>query len=156
MPWHTSSIVSLMALGLPGRLSMRDFPRNPAVCLDKTAVGTCLHHATRALTQKVQPSIGCKSDDIVLNCARVAELVLIEAVQQKRCSITGTWGSLQAYGAHLLPVARHHAFAHLHACPRQSCSSQRARVLLVLTKQGVLIPCCIISPVYFFLCSQSV
>ena len=30
------------------------------------------------------------------------------------------WGSLQAYGAHLLPIAWHHALADLHARPAQS------------------------------------
>lgn len=39
---HTSSMVSRIDFGFPGRLRMRDFPRSPAVCLDSTAVGTYL------------------------------------------------------------------------------------------------------------------
>lgn len=38
----TSSMVSRMALGFPGRFRMSDLPRKPAVCRDNTAVGTCL------------------------------------------------------------------------------------------------------------------
>ena len=40
---QTSSKVSRMAFGFPGRLMISDFPRIPAVCLDNTAVGTYLH-----------------------------------------------------------------------------------------------------------------
>lgn len=36
----TSSIVSRIDLGLPGKFKMRDLPRKPAVCRDRTAVGT--------------------------------------------------------------------------------------------------------------------
>ena len=35
-------MVSRIALGLPGKLMIRALPRSPAVCLDKTAVGTYL------------------------------------------------------------------------------------------------------------------
>lgn len=38
-----SSKVSRMALGFPGKLMIKHFPRSPAVCLDNTAVGTNLH-----------------------------------------------------------------------------------------------------------------
>lgn len=38
----TSSKVSRIDLGLPGRLMINDLPRSPAVCRDKTAVGTYL------------------------------------------------------------------------------------------------------------------
>ena len=40
----TSSKVSLIDLGLPGKLMMRDFPLRPAVCRERTAVGTNLQH----------------------------------------------------------------------------------------------------------------
>ena len=40
----TSSKVSLIDLGLPGKLMMRDFPLRPAVCRERTAVGTNLRH----------------------------------------------------------------------------------------------------------------
>ena len=39
-----SSMVSRMAFGFPGRLSISALPRSPAVCLDSTAVGTTLPH----------------------------------------------------------------------------------------------------------------
>lgn len=35
-------MVSLIAFGFPGRFKIRHFPLRPAVCLDKTAVGTKL------------------------------------------------------------------------------------------------------------------
>ena len=47
-------MVSRMALGLPGRLRIRDLPLMPAVCLDRTAVGTCLHQATGDVLPEVQ------------------------------------------------------------------------------------------------------
>ena len=37
-------MVSRIAFGLPGRLMIRALPLSPAVCLDKTAVGTYLQH----------------------------------------------------------------------------------------------------------------
>lgn len=40
MEANTSSMVSRMALGLPGRFRIRALPRRPAVCLESTAVGT--------------------------------------------------------------------------------------------------------------------
>ena len=40
----TSSKVSRMAFGFPGKLMIKDFPLKPAVCLDRTAVGTYLHN----------------------------------------------------------------------------------------------------------------
>lgn len=39
----TSSIVSRIAFGFPGRFMMSALPRSPAVCRDSTAVGTYLH-----------------------------------------------------------------------------------------------------------------
>lgn len=39
----TSSIVSRIAFGFPGRFIIKLFPLNPAVCRESTAVGTCLH-----------------------------------------------------------------------------------------------------------------
>ena len=44
---NTSSIVSRIAFGFPGRLSISVSPRNPAVCLDSTAVGTTLRLMAR-------------------------------------------------------------------------------------------------------------
>ena len=41
--WITSSIVSRIAFGFPGKFMIRVLPRNPAVCRESTAVGTCLH-----------------------------------------------------------------------------------------------------------------
>lgn len=43
----TSSMVSRMALGLPGMLRMRALPLSPAVCRESTAVGTYLQLAYR-------------------------------------------------------------------------------------------------------------
>ena len=38
----TSSIVSRIAFGFPGKFMIKLFPLNPAVCRESTAVGTCL------------------------------------------------------------------------------------------------------------------
>lgn len=42
--WLTSSIVSRIAFGFPGKFRIRHLPLSPAVCLDKTAVGTYLEY----------------------------------------------------------------------------------------------------------------
>ena len=47
---RTSSIVSRIAFGFPGRFKMSALPRKPAVCLDSTAVGTTLHQAQHGKT----------------------------------------------------------------------------------------------------------
>lgn len=47
-----------------------------------------------------------------------AQVVLAGAVRWVLTIRERQWGSLQAYGAHLLPVAWHHALADLHARPR--------------------------------------
>src|SRR4051794_4038997 len=39
---NTASRQSRMALGLPGRLTISDRPRTPAICRDRIAVGTTL------------------------------------------------------------------------------------------------------------------
>ena len=46
-------MVSLMAFGFPGRFNMSALPRNPAVCLDSTAVGTTLRHRSTLGTAKL-------------------------------------------------------------------------------------------------------
>ena len=55
----TSSKVSRMDFGLPGRLMMSDLPLRPAVCLDRTAVGTYLQ--TDAWLGRRMTSDSCKS-----------------------------------------------------------------------------------------------
>ena len=45
----TSSIVSLIAFGFPGKFIMSVLPLNPAVWRESTAVGTCLLIAEQSL-----------------------------------------------------------------------------------------------------------
>src|SRR5207249_487490 len=53
----TASRQSRMALGLPGRLTISDLPRMPAICRDRMAVGTTFSETARICSPKPSSSL---------------------------------------------------------------------------------------------------
>src|SRR5262249_45190138 len=49
---NTASRQSRIALGLPGRFTISDFPRTPAICRDRMAVGTTFSDTARIRSPK--------------------------------------------------------------------------------------------------------
>src|SRR6202035_1631460 len=56
MAGNTASRQSRMALGLPGRLTISDLPRMPAICRDRIAVGTTFSDTARMSSPKPSSS----------------------------------------------------------------------------------------------------
>src|SRR5262245_385890 len=57
MAGNTASRQSRMALGLPGKLTIKERPRMPAICRDRIAVGTTLSETARISSPKPSSSL---------------------------------------------------------------------------------------------------
>src|SRR5262249_50440513 len=57
MAGKTASRQSRMALGLPGRLTISEWPRTPAICRDRIAVGTTFSETARISSPKPSRSL---------------------------------------------------------------------------------------------------